>query len=473
MRTLTLAVMLVLLTSCISMAPKRERPQLPGPDVWPQADSHAPLQGWAEFFPDPALQILIRTALSNSRSLRQTVAAMEQARAQWNITQANRLPHIELSAETETTRRPADLRAGASGVDRSWSVATSITTFELDFFGRVRNLHEAALEDYLATEEAHRAAHIALIAQIARTYLRLAANREELALTTDILHNREATLRLTQSQVEHGIATEQDLVLAEESVAAVQAEVARIHAQVAQDQNALAVLVGVPVHELHLPAQRIEDVHMATRPAPGLPSDLLTRRPDILAAEHQLWAAGARVGAARAALFPKISLTSALGLASTELTALWSGAQRTWTVLPQMTLPIFDAGATAAGVAAAEAEQRLRLAQYEEAIQKAFQEVADALASVESTHAQIQAQIHRVASTARLRELVAFRAETGLESAFAVHDAERTFLEASQSLLAARLGHKLAMIDLYAALGGGWEETTTPSIPEPTSQPGS
>lgn len=470
MRTLTLAIMLVLLTSCIPMAPKRERPQLPGPDVWPQADSHAPLQGWAEFFPDPALQLLIRTALSNSRSLRQTVAAMEQARAQWNITQANRLPHIELSAETETTRRPADLRAGASGVDRSWSVATSITAFELDFL--------AGYAIYMKQLPGHRGSppcgphcpHCTNRPHLSPSGGRPGRTRPH---HRDILHNREATLRLTQSQVEHGIATEQDLLLAEESVAAAQAEVARIHAQVAQDQNALAVLVGVPVHELHLPAQRIKDVHMATRPAPGLPSDLLTRRPDILAAEHQLWAAGARIGAARAALFPKISLTSALGLASTELTALWSGTQRTWTVLPQTTLPIFDAGATAAGVAAAKAEQRLRLAQYEETIQKAFQEVADALASVESTHAQIQAQIHRVASAARLRELVGFRAETGLESAFAVHDAERTFLETSQSLLAARLDHKLAMIDLYAALGGGWEETTTPSIPEPTSQPGS
>lgn len=474
MRALTLASILVLLTGCISMAPKRELPQLPGPDAWPQIVSPAPLPGWTEFFPDPALQELIRTARTNNRNLRQIVAAMEQAQAQWGITRASRVPHISLSADSETTRTPADIRGGAHGVDRAWSIAAGIVSFELDFFGRVRSLHEAALEEYLATEEAYRAAHIALIANIARTYLTLAGDREELAIATDTLASREATWQLTQSQVEHGLATEQDLLLAEESVTTAQAEVARLKAQVAHDHNALAVLVGVPVRELHLPAQRIEEVRIAPQPAPGLPSDLLARRPDILEAEHRLWASGARIGAARAAFFPKISLTSTLGLASTELTSLWSLPQRTWSVIPQMSLPIFDAGTTAAGVAAAEAERRLRLAQYEETIQKAFREVADALATVHSTHAQSQAQSRRVAATARLRELVGFRAEAGLESAFAVHDAERTLLAARQDLLAVRLAHKLAMIDLYAALGGGWEEVSAPPCTEGQKpQPGS
>lgn len=461
MRRLILVCVLILITGCASLAPERQRPTMPVPDVWPDsttAGANATALGWRDVFPDPTLQRLIATALSENRSLRQAVLAMDKARAQAGIARADRFPNVDASGRTSTTRMPADLRSGISGIDRQWSVSLGVTSFELDFFGRVKNLEEAALERYLATEEAQRAAHIALVSQVAQGYLSLAGDREALTLARDTLESREATLTLTKAQVENGVATELERHQAEESVAVAQSEVARLSTQVAMDMNALAVLVGVPVANLKLPAQAIDDVAVNEAVAPGLPSDLLVRRPDILEAEHQLWAAGAEIGAARAAFFPRISLTTTAGLASLELTDLFDATQRTWTFVPSITMPIFDAGRNKANLAAAEAEQKIRIAAYEQAIQTAFREVSDALAKVGGYAGQVQAQARRVASAGASRELVDQRYEAGLESAFAVHDAERTLFSARQDLLSARLAQKLNVVELFAALGGGWEE---------------
>ncbi|NCD25862.1 MAG: efflux transporter outer membrane subunit [Deltaproteobacteria bacterium] len=461
MRGLIPLFLMILATGCASLAPDRQRPAMPVPDVWPDAttaEANATTLGWRDVFPDPTLQRLIATALSENRSLRQTVLAMDKARAQAGIARADRFPNVDASGKNSNQRLPADMRGGVEGIDRQWSVGLGVTSFELDFFGRVKNLEEAALEQYLATEEARRAAHIALVSQVAQGYLALAGDREALVLARETLKSREATLTLTKAQVANGLATELERHQAEESVAVTQSEVARLTAQVAMDRNALAVLVGVPAGNLDLPARAIDDVAVNEVVAPGLPSDLLTRRPDILEAEHRLWAAGAEIGAARAAFFPRITLTSTAGLASLELTDLFDAAQRTWTFVPSITLPIFDAGRNKANLAAAEAEQKIRVAAYEQAIQTAFREVSDALAKVGGYAGQVQAQTRRVASAGASRELVDQRYEAGLESAFAVHDAERTLFSARQDLLNARLAQKLNVVGLFAALGGGWEE---------------
>ena len=462
MRRLILVCAVLLATGCASLAPERQRPAMPVPDVWPDATTAGGLGtvlGWREVFPDPALQNLIVMALNENRSLRQAVLAMDKARAQAGIARADRFPNVDASGQSTTQRLPGDLNGGDAGIGRKWNVGLGVTSFELDFFGRVKNLEEAALENYLATEEARRAAHISLVAQVAQGYLSLAGDREALTLAQDTLTSREATLTLTKAQVDSGVATELERHQAEESVAVAQSEVARLTAQVAMDRNALAVLVGVPVTSLNLPARLIDDVTVNETVAPGLPSDLLVRRPDILEAEHQLWAAGAEIGAARAAFFPRISLTSTAGLASLELTDLFDSAQRTWTFVPSITLPIFDAGRNKANLAAAEAERKIRVAAYEQAIQTAFREVSDALAKTEGYAGQVQAQTRRVDSASASRMLVDQRYEAGLESAFAVHDAERTLFTARQNLLSVRLAQKFNVVELFAALGGGWEET--------------
>jgi multidrug efflux system outer membrane protein len=464
MRRLILVIALVTLGGCATLAPERERPAMPVPEAWNAPAQSGPVQagvdelGWRDAFPDPALQELIATALGQNRSLRQAVLAMDKARAQFGIARADRVPNVDASGVNSNTRSPGDLRGGIEGIDRQWNVDLGISSFELDFFGRVKSLEDSALESYLATEEARRAAHISLVSQIARGYLTLAGDREHLALARETLESRQATLDLTLAQLAHGMSTELARHQAEEVVAVAQAEVARLTAQVNMDENALAVLAGVPISDLFLPAQAINDVVLNTAVTPGLPSELLTRRPDILEAEHRLWAAGAEIGAARAAFFPRIGLTTTAGLASLELTDLFDSAQRVWTFVPSITLPIFDAGRNKAKLEAAKAEQQIRIAQYEETIQNAFREVSDALAKNQGYEGQVQAQARRAASAEKSRLLVDQRFSAGLESAFAVHDAERTLFTARQNLLDARLARKLATVELFTALGGGWQE---------------
>lgn len=469
MRRLIPFLLLFLLAGCATLMPEREAPPMPVPDTWPDgASARADVQGWRNVFPDPALQALITTALNENRDLRQAVLNLDKARAQLGIVQADRWPGIDSEGRSSTTRLPADLNSTRKpGITRQWSVNLGMTNFELDFFGRIKSLEDKALEEYLATEEAGRAVHISLVSQVARTYLTLAADREGLILARDTLHSRQETLRLTQARIANGVGTDLERLQAEEAVAVAQSEVARLKAQVSMDQNALAVLTGQAVQDLDLPAETISAVKIAENIAPGLPSELLTRRPDILEAEHRLWAAGAQIGAARAAFFPRISLTSTVGLASLELTDLFDATQRTWTFIPSISMPIFDMGRNKANLAAAEAEQGIRLAAYEHAIQNAFREVADSLARNEGYQGQVEAQARRVSSAGQSRILVEQRYEAGLESLFAVHDAERTLFSARQTLLAARLSQKLNTVDLFAALGGGWEERTSMAATRP------
>lgn len=461
MRGLIYLIAFFVFTGCASLAPERSTPSMPVPDAWDNATligMDMQQSGWRDVFRDPALQELIDTALRENRSLRQAVLAMDKARAQAGIARADRFPTLDAMGRTSATRTPADLRGGSEGIDRQWNVNLGMTAFELDFFGRVRNLEEAALERYLATEEARRAAHMSLVMQVARTYLLLAGDREGLGLAQETLRSRADTLRLTQARVDTGVATELERYQAEEAVAVAQSEAARLEAAVAQDENALAVLTGIPTQSLHLPATSLVEVDFGGSVIPGLPSELLTRRADILEAEHMLWAAGAEIGAARAAFFPRISLTSSAGLASVALNDLFDASQRMWTFVPSISLPIFDAGHNDANLEVAEAEQKIRIARYEEVIQGAFREVADALAKERGYAGQVQAQTGRVASAGQSRILVEHRYTAGLESLFAVHDAERTLFSARQDLLTARLAQKLNVVELFSALGGGWTE---------------
>ena len=461
MRRLIVVLALLLAGGCATMAPERTLPTAPVDASWNSSDrtgADVDETGWRDAFPDPALQELIATALLENRSLRQTVLAMEQARAQFRIAGADRIPSVDAAGSKTSNRLPSDLNGGIAGINRQWASNLGVTAFELDFFGRVQSLEDEALESYLATEEARRAAHISLVAQVAQGYLTLVGDRESLDLARETSKSREATLALTKAQLDNGLATELDRHQAEETAAVAQSEVARLEARTVMDENALAVLVGVPASQLRLPARAMNDVAMAGPVEPGLPSELLTRRPDILEAEHRLWSAGAQIGAARAAFFPRITLTGTAGFASLGLSDLFDAQSRAWTFIPRVSLPIFDAGRNKANLALAESEQKIRVAQYEQAVQTAFREVADALAKNKGFGEQIQAQTRRAASAEKSRVLVDQRYQAGLESAMAVHDAERTLFTARQDLLSVRMARKLAIVELYAALGGGWEE---------------
>jgi multidrug efflux system outer membrane protein len=414
--------------------------------------------GWRDVFPDPALQELINTALRENRSLRQAVRAMDKARAQAGLARADRIPTVDAAGQNSNQRLPAEQNGGQPAINRTWNAGLGISGFELDLFGRINSLEDKALEEYLSTEEARRAVHISLVSEVARTYLSLAGDREALALAKETLQSRQATLDLTLARAASGLGTDLERHQTEEAVAVTQSEEARLTAQVSMDENALAVLTGQPVVSLNLPARSIHDVELGGPIAPGLPSELLTRRPDILEAEHRLWAAGAQIGAARAAFFPRISLTGSMGYASLELTDLFDAAARTWTFVPSISLPIFDAGRNKANLEIAETDQKIRIAAYELTVQNAFREVSDALAKSRGYEGQVQAQVRRVASAGQSRILVDRRYQAGLESAFALHDAERTLFSARQDLLTARLARTLTMVELFAALGGGWQE---------------
>jgi multidrug efflux system outer membrane protein len=467
MRRLILTLMLMTLAGCASLAPERERPAMPVPGDWSErADLNATggdldELGWRDVFPDPALQELINTALKENRSLRQAILAIDKARAQAGVARADRFPSIDAQGRNSNQHLPAEMNGGLDTVNRSWNANLGASAFELDFFGRLRSLETKALEEYLATEEARRAVHIALVSQVARTYLALASDREALTLTRDTRASREATLRLTESRVQNGLGSDLERYQAEEAVAVTQSEEARLIAQISMDENALAVLTGRPVRELNLPARTINDIPTGAPVAPGLSSDLLQRRPDILEAEHRLWAAGAQIGAARAMFFPRISLTGSAGFASLELTDLFDATAQTWLFMPSVSLPIFDAGRNKANLEIAEAERGIRIAAYEAAIQNAFREVADSLAKAKGYDGQVEALIRRVDSSAQSRILVDQRHLAGLESAFALHDAERTLFSARLILLNARLAQRLTEVELFTALGGGWLEHGT------------
>lgn len=470
MRNLTLMLLslLVLATGCASLAPERTRPDLPVPDAWPGSTQSGNQTGlkWTAVFPDPALQALITTALSENRSLRQTILAIDQSRAAARLAGAARVPHLSATGSETVKRSPADIRGGQAGIDRTWSTGLSISAFEIDLYGRLKNLEDAALEEYLASEEARRAVEISLVSQVAATYLTLAGDREALTLAKETLASRQDSLAVIRIQVENGVDTELTLQQADEAVAVAQSEVARLTARIQVDINALALLTGTPANNLNLPAGRIADVRIAETVTPGLPSELLTRRPDVMEAEHMLWAAGARVGAARAAFFPSISLTSTAGLSSLQLTDLFDITQRVWTFVPTLNLPIFDGGTNKANLESAEAAHKIRIAAYEQAIQTAFSEVADALALQAGYAGQVQAQTRREKAAAHSRDLVNQRFEGGLESALTLHDAERTLFTARQDLLSARLAEKQNIITLFTAMGGGWD-----TAPAGTAQP--
>lgn len=450
------------LTAC-SMAPTYKRPQSPVSDAFAgNANASAKKAtdiGWREFFKDARLQALIQTALDNNRDLRIAALRIEEARALYNIQRADRLPTINATASGSRARTPADLSStGTSDVSTRYDVGVSLAAYELDFFGRVKSLSDAALSTYLATEEAKRSAHITLVAEVAKAYLAERAYAEQYALAEKSFKAREESLKLAKMRFDVGATSALDLAQYESLMQSAKVSMVTLARQRAQAENALAVLAGKPLADLPaaqpLSAQGIlGDIHA------GLPSDLLNNRPDLRQAEQKLMAANANIGAARAAFFPRIALTGSYGTASSSLSGLFESGSRAWSFAPQLAMPIFDTGRNINNLDLTWTRKHIAVAEYEKAIQVAFREVADALVGREWLVQQVEAQDGVMKAEAERLKLSEARFNNGVSSSLDVLDAQRQLFSAEQALVQARVLQLTNTIDLYRSLGGGIADT--------------
>jgi multidrug efflux system outer membrane protein len=410
--------------------------------------------GWRDFFVDPKLEELVARALANNRDFRIAVLNVERARELYGIQRAERVP--SLGAVGTMVRQGGDGRP----VTETFSTDLAVTGYELDLFGRVRSLSQSALQSYFAEEQARRSAQLSLIGEVANVYLTLAADRDQLRLAGETLHTRDEAFRITQKRHEFGAVSALDVHQARTQVETARADLARYEGQVAQDLNALTLLVGGMVEPALQPEGFNPDVTGLDALPAGLPSDVLLRRPDVLAAEHRLRAANANIGAARAAFFPSITLTGSVGVASDELSGLFDGGTGTWSFVPRINLPIFEGGRLRANLGAARADRDIALADYEGAIQRGFREVADALALTSTLGAQRQALEQLVEAARRAEEIARVRYEAGRDSYLTRLEAQRTLYVAEQALITTRLTEQGNRITLYKVLGGGWTEAS-------------
>ncbi|MEO5796818.1 MAG: efflux transporter outer membrane subunit [Rhodoferax sp.] len=465
MRKSAVLVAALLLAGCASMAPPYATPALPvagsyGPDTSPDGEQAA-ATGWRDYFSEPALQGLIAQALANNRDLRTAVLRVDEARAAYGIQRAEAYPSLAAQAGANRSRTPADLSfTGKPLLGSQYQVALGLASWEIDFWGRVRSLQDAALQNYLATDAARQAVTVALVAQVASSYLALRELDERIALAQQTTTSRAESLRIFQRRVAVGSTSRLNLTQVETLFTQAQALGVQLQQARATQMHALTLLVGTP-GELTSTAG---PTGVALELRAGLPSDLLLLRPDILAAEHQLKASNADIGAARAAFFPRVALTSSWGTASAELDGLFAGGSQAWSFAPSISLPIFDMGRRGNNLALAETRRAIALAQYEKAVQSAFRDVSDALSArrwlTEQT-AIAQSALTTQTERARLSQM---RYDNGAAAYLDVLDAQRDLLAAQQQLVQTRYALLASRVGLYAALGGGALENT--SLPE-------
>ena len=448
-RTRALALGALALAGCASMAPRYERPAAPVADTFPQSENvpvgSAVAIDWRDFCADARLRRLVEIALANNRDLRVAMLDVETARAQLGLQRAAEFPSLSLAAgEDRVTGQPT-----------VFSTGIAVSSWELDLWGRVRSLSAAAAAQLAATEEGRKAAQITLVASVANADVTLGADDEQLDLAQRTLVTRADTLALTQLRFDHGVASDLDLQDARSLVEAARVAVASAQRQQLIDQDALVLLLGQPLPADLPAATPWRDFTLPDVPA-GLPSDVLLERPDVRQAEHQLIAANADIGAARAAFFPTVTLTGSYGTASSQFDKLFD--HRAFTFVPQLVLPIFDAGRNRANLNASEANRDIAVAQYEKAIQSAFRDVADALAGRATLSDQLRAQQALADAEQRRYELTSLRFEHGVASSLDLLDSQRSLFTAQQATVATRMALLQNRIALYRALGGGWTE---------------
>ena len=452
-------VLIALLGGC-SLAPDYQRPDLPVADSWSlSAPAAGPDLAWKEFFTDAGLQALIQTALDNNRDLRVAVLNVQVAQATYRVTESALVPHVTAGiAETEQ-RTPQSLSNAvppSTSATRTYTANLSTTAFELDLWGHIRNLDAQAQELYLASQEGQTTARIALIAEVANAALTLLSDRKLQALTEDTLNSRVKSLDLIERSFKLGVGSKLDVAQARGAVESARAAAIRYGRQVQLDQNALALLVGAPLDDKLLSSLgNLDSQHFIESLPVGLPSQVLLRRPDIIQAEHQLQAANANIGVARSAFFPTLSLTGSAGFGSSGLAGLFQAGSGAWSVAPQIVAPIFDAGRNEANLDSAKANRQIAVATYEKAIQTAFREVSDGLASQGTLSEQLAAQAALVTATQDSTRLSQARYDKGIDSYLNVLDAQRSLYAAQQDLIAVQTARLSNLVGLYKALGGG------------------
>lgn len=465
----SISVISAALAAC-SLAPSYEQPALPVAAHFQQQSEdigsvnvqsntpHATSIAWTDFFQDAQLKSVIATALDNNRDLRMATLNIERARAMYNIQAADQLPNIALNGNGSRQRLPASVNpTGRTGVNSSYFAGVGLAAFEIDLFGRVRNLSEAALQRYLATEQAQRSAQISLIAEVANTYEALMADRRLLQLTEKTLASRTDSYERQKQLYAEGASSEYDLRQAESLFEAAKAARAQQQRRQSLDENALTVLVGQPLSaDIGMQDSASTRQVLPELPA-GLPSDLLTARPDILQHEAVLRSQNASIGAARAAFFPRISLTGNFGSASNELSGLFDSGSRSWAFVPQISIPLFEGGRNIANLKVAETDKKIAVAQYEKTVQVAFREVADALAGRATLAEEANAvKAQEVAETARYG-FAKSRYEAGYSSYLEYLDAQRSLFSIQQQSIQVQLAELQNRIALYKVLGGGWK----------------
>jgi len=461
MRPVWGAMIAATLVAGCTLAPTYRRPALPVQSAFP--DAPATTQGasaadlpWRDVVLEPRLQSLVALALRENRDLRVAVADIQRARALYRIQRAELLPAIDAVGQGVRSRTPPSISTTGQPVHtEQYSASLGLAAFEIDLFGRVRSLSASALQSFFAVEQNRRAVQISLVAEVASAYATLAADQDQLTVIRDTLGARETATRLTQSRFDAGASSELDLRQAQTLTEQARSDAAAAAAQVAQDRNALQLLVGAPIPAELLPDGKVADLRILADLPAGLPSDVLLRRPDVLAAEHTLKARNADIGAARAAFFPRITLTGDQGSASKDLDNLFKAGTHAWSFTPQVVLPIFSGGANLANLSGARASRDAAVASYEKSIQVAFREVSDALAVRATIEDQVQAQERLTSQATDVQRLTQARYDRGVDGYLALLDAQRSLYAAQRSLVQTRLAEILNRIELYRALGGG------------------
>jgi multidrug efflux system outer membrane protein len=464
LKTLSILLMLATTSAC-SLIPEYFRPAAPVPATIAAVDANTSgaavtldIMPWREYFADAQLREVIALALENNRDLRVAALNIEKARAQYRIQRADLFPRVGLSLSETAQRVPGDIAIGGNALTtHQYGANIGFTAYELDFFGRIRSLNAQALELYLGTEEAKRSAHISLVAEVANAWLILAAERERLALARSTYDSRLKSLELIRRSLDVGVGSALDLRQAETLMQTSRADLARFTTLVAQDENALTLIVGAPIAANLLPATMTSAVSAVAEIPAGVSSEVLTRRPDILQAERALRATNASIGAARAAFFPTISLTTSAGSASRSLGGLFDSGSGAWSFMPQIRLPIFEAGRLTASLESTKVQRDINIAQYEKAIQSAFREVADAFAERATLDEQLDARRKLVEASAGSFRLSEARYKEGIDSYLGLLDSQRALYLAEQELINIRLVESANRVALYKVLGGGWK----------------
>ena len=487
MRGVTAALFALAALCGCTLAPRYERPAAPVPASWngtapsPDGEASAAGIGWKQFFPDPAMQRLIALALTNNRDLRVAVLNVQAAQAQYRIQRADLFPTIAASAIEQVEKYPKGVVASSSqgastaSAGGSSSVSTGgqtihfydlgigFTSYELDLFGKVRSLNRAALERYFSLDETRRSAQLALVAEVASAYLAILADETNLTVTRQTLQSQTSSYDLIKRSLDAGTATALALRQSAVTVDTAKANLAAYTRQAAQDRNSLMLLIGVSLPDDLAFATDIDEENLSAELPAGLPSKVLVQRPDVLAAEHQLLAANADIGAARAAFFPSVTLTGSYGTASSQLSGLFKSGSSAWTFSPQISVPIFAGGANKANLDLSRVEKNVEVAQYEKTLQSAFREVDDALAARGTLDDQLLAQRALLQDAAESYHLADLRFRNGVDSFLPVLDAQRSLYSAQQSVVNLELLRLQNMVTLYKALGGGLREDSGPN----------